>query len=230
MQLDSTERQQRLEREMSLRRDVYLPAIESVIRSQALLGQIGDPNADLRSIQKKMTEALATLAKVHLVAAEPTVRALMNFQKTQQPAYLELMQLRFPLMGIKNQAALEQKFMDRADAGQRALLELMRQHHLSGSTDQAAYQRLNQQVEMEKTLFTQHANNQAVLNQKLTAGTKEVGRKLTDAIAKIGPLIPEVLLNARTELGLPLDADFYRKMTAEQQAVAMEILKKVVGP
>src|SRR5580698_1466183 len=107
MQLTSDALQQDRERAMALRRDVYLPAAEAIARCQGALGQLTDVNADQKAVAHQLVVDLATFAKIHLVASEPTIIALMTYQKAFMPAYVELLELRAPMMN--RQREIEQQ-------------------------------------------------------------------------------------------------------------------------
>src|SRR6266704_5415453 len=98
MQLSYSARERDRDRGMALRRDVYLPALEAVARAHGALGQAANPAVDLTAVGTQMVADLATMAKVHLVASEATIRGLLAFQKALMPAYLELVTRRIPLV------------------------------------------------------------------------------------------------------------------------------------
>ena len=64
MQLAHDATQRDREREMALRRDVYLPAIEAIVRTQASLGLMTDPNTDQIALGHQLSTDQATIAKV----------------------------------------------------------------------------------------------------------------------------------------------------------------------
>jgi hypothetical protein len=99
-QLKHDAEQRDRDRAMTLRRDVYLPAIEAVVRSHAALGHAANLDSDIAASGKQLVTDLAEIAKVHLVASEATVKAIMAFTNALMPAYLELAALRIPLTVI----------------------------------------------------------------------------------------------------------------------------------
>jgi hypothetical protein len=71
-------RQRDREREMSLRTSVYLEAAEAVVRSQALIGSLANP--DLPEIQAMATyqQDVAALGKIQVVGTEETFVPLLR--------------------------------------------------------------------------------------------------------------------------------------------------------
>jgi hypothetical protein len=116
MQLQDNALQRDRDRAMALRRDVYLPAAEAIAHMQVTLGRLLDLDVDQTEIGRQMCADLSTLAKVHLVAKEPTVKALMAHQAVFMPGYLELTILRGTLLIHKAGIANHQKYIDGAEA------------------------------------------------------------------------------------------------------------------
>src|ERR1700730_19422557 len=108
MQLSHSTQEQDRDRAMALRRDVYLPALEAVARSHGALGQTANLDADMTAVSTQLVADLATIAKVHLVANEATVRGLLAFQKALMPAYFELTTRRIPLVVRREAIATEE--------------------------------------------------------------------------------------------------------------------------
>jgi hypothetical protein len=227
MQLDSSATQQRLEREMALKRDVYLPTVEAVARIQGALGRLVDVNESQTEIARQMAADLATVLKAHLVASQATVTAIMNFTKVVMPAFLELTFLRAPFVNRKQLIALTQGHMDSALADHKALVQLMKQRNISGSSDSAAMERLQTQARNELTMHNKHADEQRDLFDEQNAGLALLGAKLGEILEKTSALLPEVLLSARRDLELPLDDAEYHRLSAEQQQAARIVMQDV---
>jgi hypothetical protein len=171
-----------------------------------------------------MTADLATINKVQLIAGDATVQALMAYTNALMPAYIELLSLRLPLMNRKHAIGLEQMYMDAAMGEHRRLVQLMKEHNLSGNADRAALERLNSQCKSELEVFQTHANQQAALWQEQNANIFALGKTLAQLLGPIATTTPEALLAARRELDLPLDETAYRRLFAEQQQAARAIL------
>jgi hypothetical protein len=228
MQLNHDAAQKDRERAMALRRDVYLPATEALARLQGALGQLTNANADQEAIGKQIVTDTATLAKVHLVGSESTIMALMAFQKVFMPAYFELIELRGPLVNRKHAIDLEQTFMDAAIAENKQLVELMRDHNISGGGDAALMQRLKLQSDNVMSRHNTHKERQAALWQEQNVAQLNIADKLGEIMARVAPLIPSALLAARQDVDLPISETNYRRLNAEQQDAALNMLREVV--
>jgi uncharacterized membrane-anchored protein YhcB (DUF1043 family) len=216
-QLEHSANQRDRDRAMTLRRDVYLPAVEAVVRTAGALGQLIDLTADASALGTQLIADFATMAKVHLVASESTVRELLTFQKALTPAWIELLALRASLVARQQSIAVHGSLIDGTLAEKRHLVQLMRQHNLSGSTDQAAMDRLSAQFQNEEINFQTHFAAQATLMQAQAAEHLRIADRCAELSLQVAKTMPEALISARLELELPIDAAEYRGLVVEQQ-------------
>jgi hypothetical protein len=225
MQLAHAADQQKSQREMALRRDVYLPAVEAVARIQSSLSRLVDVKEDQTALGHSLVDNFSALLKAHLVANQPTVTALMNFQRAVMPTYVEMLRRRLPLLMRKQQVELTQQFMDSAIAEHGRLVQLMKQHNIAGSTDGAAMERLNVQAQRELEMHGKHLAKLNELNAQQMADLFALGEVLTNYLESSSSLLPEALLCARRDLELPIDEAEYRRLSAEQQSAAVAIMR-----
>jgi hypothetical protein len=228
MQLHDGAEQRDRERAMALRRDVYLPTIEAIVRAQGALGRLLDLNADVSEISRQMVTDQATIAKVHLVASEATVRGVLEYQAALMPAYLEFSAERMVLSIRKSAIDAQQSLMDRSTATKHNLIELMREQNLSGNPDRAAMERINRQFEIETQAYNGFTTKHKELNIKHMSELLRVAEKLKDASVAVAALMPAPLLTARQELDLPIDADVFRRLYQAQQDAALRAIQEFI--
>lgn len=218
MQLTADATTRERERTMALRRDVYLPATEAIIGAQHALGDVSNLNKDLSEIQKDINAAFVATSKIHLVADESTVRAVMAFFAALMPAYFELLRLRIPLSAQQHAAKVNQGVADRAHADLQRTNELMKQFNLSGQTDQDAWQRLVRQSKGEQEMMQQYNASANALRAENMLAAKAMAQRATQLALEVARKFPEAVLAARSELGLPIDPAGYRQLFAQQEA------------
>lgn len=224
MQLDHSAKQEDRKRSLDLRRDVYLPAAEAIAKAQNAIGRMMDLDEDVTTIRRDMTASLAGLGKIQLVASESTVTALMNFQATLVPTFLEVTWARMPLDNTKKLIALQQTYMDAALSEHKRVVQLMKEHAISGRQDQALMDRLNAQCDKELKLFKIHATKQGELRKQLASGLLNLYDRYAGFLRQTTDLIPEIVLAARLDLDQPINADAYRGRFKEQQDGAIRVL------
>ena len=119
-----------------------------------------------------------------------------------------------------------QKYIDRADAELQRIVQLMKQHNISGNTDRAAFDRLVAQSEIEQKTRKGHSDKQLALHKEMALGQIALAERMGVLAVKIANLIPDAIISCRQELGLPIDQAEYRKLYAEQQEAALEMMRE----
>ena len=104
-QLKHDAEQRALERQMCLRREVYLKAAEAAAATFGLMGQLGNPNVTDREIEARSADIASSLGKVSIVASDATVRAVTAFQTEFGKSTVLLMGRRIRV--IQRQAMLD---------------------------------------------------------------------------------------------------------------------------
>ena len=90
MQLNHDSAQRDRERQMALRRDVYLPAAESVTRLQALLGSLIDLRTPDENLSRESTTHIAVISKISVIGSIKTVAAVSALLNEFNSAFLDL--------------------------------------------------------------------------------------------------------------------------------------------
>jgi hypothetical protein len=216
------------ERQMALRRDVYLPAIESITHLQGMLGHLVGPDTDISSVLGQLQESLATISKVHLVSNIDTMRAVLTYVGEFVPALLDLVGARAELLAANGKAKSVRTFIDQASQQMAKHIEELKQMNLEGVPDAARWQRVNEQYQLEN-------NRRNQLNEQLVQAAREyefVQVKLSERMSahnlRLAALIPEALLAARAELELHIDGGEVRVLfKAQQEAVTAMMARNI---
>jgi len=121
---DATERAR--ERQMSIRRDVYLKAAEAISKAYTTL--MGLPQADLQSnTWKTDTNSISeSLMKVHVVGTDDTVTAISRFSSEFSKALLELCEKKMPLEHLKSRINSLSDLMSKSAQERDRNLEFMK--------------------------------------------------------------------------------------------------------
>jgi hypothetical protein len=90
------------EREMSLRKDIYLAAAEAISIGITTIGQFANMEIPHEKLTGAYVEKSPSIAKVHIIAGEETVKALAALLSELDGAYLTLLAKRLPLARQKN--------------------------------------------------------------------------------------------------------------------------------
>ena len=137
------------EREMELRKDIYLAAAEAA--SAGLIAVTRFANLD--TPDEKLTEDYLTkspsIIKVHIIANEETVRAVTNFTAELGVAFLRLFAKRLPLVLQKQQIEFLRAQVDISHKENSRTLELQKQYNIEGLADPRKWDVLQQNFKFE---------------------------------------------------------------------------------
>jgi heme exporter protein D len=101
--LDHEAEQRRLDRQIQLRREIYLEAADSAVKAQRILGVIARPDRGLQEIVGEFDTSLdiAGLSKVHLVGKLATIRAFQDLGLSLSEQMLDLIRARIEFENAK---------------------------------------------------------------------------------------------------------------------------------
>ncbi len=101
-QLEHDARERAREREMVMKRDVYLPAAVSVSKLQSLLAQVTNLNANDADLNRELIEHVAVIGQVQVVGTDLTVQAIIPLMAEYAAVVSDLAGKRAHLMVLKN--------------------------------------------------------------------------------------------------------------------------------
>lgn len=219
MQLRFNARQRERERQMQLRRDVYLEAAEGIAGSVEYLMQNSRIDAPLGSIPAPK-ERPGWLYKIHFVASTDTLIAFNDAGAATAAAALDVFGHRVAVAEVSDditvvRAATEriQQFQDEMRAEARAVdtsvpseRSLKRLEWIQQQLDES-WRQLEAETRKLDVLTQEHARRSKALVQRSMRLFGEVHKEVRRA-----------LLAARAELEMPLDADKFSAAAASLDA------------
>jgi hypothetical protein len=210
------------DRELSLRKDIYLSAAEAVSTGINTIGRF----ADLEIPYNKLTEAYIdkspAIAKVHLIARERTAEAVTNLVGELSAAYLRLAAKRYPVVAQKTQISFLQQQIDSFSRERDRMLELMKQHNFEGSTDQHRWKFLEDTFSFEQNRITEATQQQAALLADFAAKQIQLMKQCIEEVNRVSRLTAPVIASARAELEMPIDEGAFAELI-EQSIKKQEV-------
>ncbi|WP_162831537.1 hypothetical protein [Paraburkholderia caffeinilytica] len=222
-ELDHDATQRNREREMALRRDVFLPAVEAALTMQNSLGALVNLQLPVTGISEKYGTAHATFIKVAAIGTQDTVNACQALASALGRGFWELSLCRARLENFQSQLA----DLDRnttiheglRDAWIKVQLDLVTKAEKDNDAWQAARNHVTHHVnEIGKAM----AERNRIVDLRQSAHS-EMARIMLTQMETPGALFPPALFAMRREMQLPLDEtaflERYRKLREEQMAV-----------
>jgi hypothetical protein len=216
LQHDAAERAR--ERQMSLRREVYLKAAEAISKAYTIL--MGLPQADLQSTAWKadVNAISESLMKVHVVGTDDTVASITRFSSEFSKALIELSEKRLPLDQLKARIDTLSNLMNGSAQERDRYIAMMKEFNLMGLTDQRLWDTIQHNYEFENKRNQEYADEHAKILQQHGVLLMNLMKDGYQKVIEIGHVLVPALCAVRNEMDIPIDANRYRQLMEETRA------------
>lgn len=211
-QLQYEREEKKREREMALRKEVYMAAADAVSAGINCIPRLTNLEIPTDQITATYAQKVSAIARVYVIAQAETIQALSSFTGEFEAAFLKLAARRHALILEQN----EIKFLDEQLAGfekDRAhILELMKQHNIDGVRDQRRWDVLKGNFDFEHKRIIETQDRKSTMVQNLVPKEFDF---IKDAVAEAVDLkqsLISTLVAIRKELEIPLDENAYCKI------------------
>lgn len=224
-QLKHDANQRDREREMSLRREIYLPAAEAFHKSHNLLMRLADLNIPDKQLDDEFVKDVGVIGKIQVVGTNATVQAVYAFYGALGTAYAELFLKRFLLIKRKNQIELLQDSIDKSFKEQERYNALMNQMNLAGAIDKKTWDVINNAIEFERKQYDQFNTEQELLYKEQTKEHSIFLELVSQRYFEVSKLIPPAIFALRDEIELEIDRIEYMKTFNENIEKGKTVIK-----
>jgi hypothetical protein len=219
------------DRELALRKDVYLAAAEAVSAGFYSVARFADLSIPHGQLTQQYLEKAPAIAKVHVVAKEQTARAFLHFVGELSAAFLRLFTKRYPLIAQQQRLAMLQDHMNRFGAERDHIVQLMKQYNLDGVPDPRRWEVLQRNFDFERDRVDKVIKEHTALAAEHYANALEYMKECIAEMMKLANVLVPTIVAVRDELDLPIDEATYRQLVdesiAKQQTALDEFLKNV---
>lgn len=205
------------ERELSLRKEVYLAAAEAIsagINSLSRFSSLDIPND---KVTADYHEKSAAIARVYVIAQDNTLTAITKLTDEMSNAYLRLFAKRIPLSAKKGRIAVLQEQIDVFNNEGNRMLELMKQHNLSGEVDPRKWNVIQENFKFEQGRIDAASKEQAALIEELMLENLAFASECVSEMGALRRLLMPTLSAVRIELEMPIDPSRY--MSAIEESI-----------
>ncbi len=227
--LNNTTAQKKTEREMGLRRDVFLPAYDGATRALNAIAGLLESSKSREDLSADYAAGLAGLSKAMLVAEPATIAGVQRLAGALGLTWNECNANRIVLdqIGARFKAIERDRELE-IDLRQTAIKH-WQSVQVQPNVNIQAGERAIQAIQT-------HEQRIAGLNAQLVAVTLERDARYLEALkplvkrlAVIRPLFPPVLAALRREMDLPFDEQAFSTAQEKLTAEAMEIVEKRIA-
>jgi hypothetical protein len=215
LQLEHDRTLKNAERELALRKDIYLAAAEAISEGLRTMLRFPDLLISNRDLMIRYSDKAASIAKIHVVAREETVKTLSIFMSELEAAFLRLWVRRYPLMAQKEQIDILGRQADEFGETRNQMVELMRQHNIDGSNDPRRMKVLQGNFEFEQKRVDKAIEDQQALGKDLAMKGIGYFGEAYGEYKKVMKLLAPVVIAVRTELELPISRALVEKLYEE---------------
>jgi len=214
------------EREMSLRKDVYLAGAEAVYAGLLAVNRFANLETPHEKVIEGYLDKAPSLAKVHIIAKEETVKALVAFSAALDTLFVRLFARRGPLVSEKQKIDALVTQADITDKENSRTLELIKQYNLEGLTDQNRRDWLQRNFDFEQKQSKAARQEAASLAVTLYLKQLQLMEDCTDEKNKLVRLLIPVVFSIRKELELSIDEVEYRRVLDAAASEQLKIFKE----
>lgn len=206
------------EREMALRREVFLSAAEAISAGMSSIGRFANFDIPNDQVTEPYVEKAPAISKIHVIANTETILPLAQFTSRLGALYLELFARRYELMSEKNSIALIDDHIAQFGKERDRILEMIKQHNIEGIVDERRWQVLQNNFDFEQKRVDDGLARRAQLVAALQPKHLEFMRQCLSHTEQLGGMLIPVLTAVRRELELPLDEAAYRQAMVESHS------------
>lgn len=229
-QFDHERESKTKDREMALRKEVFLSAAEAVAAGMSSIGRFANFDIPNDQVIQPYIEKVPAISKVHVIARTETILLLIQFTSRLGTLYLELFARRHELMDEGNAIARVDNQVAQFGKERDRILEMIKQHNIEGVVDQRRWTVLQDNFKFEQKRINDGLAHRAQLAAALQPKHLEFMRQCLSQTEQLGGMLIPILTAIRRELELPIDESAYRQaMVAsyaqQQQAIDVFIRK-----
>lgn len=221
--------QKKWDREMTLRRDVFLEAAAEMTRAVGYIAKFGDLDLPFREHQTIAEDFGTSMAKVHMIAKMETITKAVDASNVFATLNLELSQLRFSLQLDQKNLGFMQKSIEDDIAQQQNIvtrigqLQTLDSNHSDVSALATAFQELESRIQQTRQRYSE-------LRNKVIIGQLDLSSIVFKRTMSFSEKLIEVNVAFRKELDFDLkkDEETYRNIVHQSQQQAIVEIEKYI--
>ena len=213
------------ERDMALRREVYLKSAEALAHAQEYLAAFARDDLAADQHEALIRGIGGDLNKVHIVGSLATVQAIVEANEFFVRSVADLGVEQLPVKRVKEEIRAEELLIEAAGGRRDEALARMREMDRAQATESAFWNVQNQILAEAQAAIEDAVERLRELRETLLANEAQLLRDAAHAGIAFGALVVRANVAIRRELELPLDTEAYVGLMERSQ----EALTRHVG-
>ncbi len=224
-QLEHDRTKSRVDREMDLRKQVYLDATEAVDVGIGMIQRYANIRVNQEDLSKEYSAKVSAISKVHLIAQDETLKAVLKFTRELNASIIKLAFHRQPLVDTYTRINMLGEQINMFSKERNRMVELMKQLSFEGNKDQHRWKFIQDALEFEQKMIVDTTEQQKKLSEKLKIDWANFVAECYAISVQIRELVIPAVKAVREELELPFDYEHY-KLTMEESIHSQDKLLK----
>lgn len=224
---DAAERNK--EREIAVRREVYLEAAKEVVKAHQYLSTL--PSKDLSSVdtQTELSELFGRVSQVNIVGQKETVEAVSLWSTGFTKLLFGLMQHVVPIQITRNEIErLNQVVDDNLSKSNEYLAQLV-QRNIERDLDEPTWRVINKNIEFYRQEFERASKERELAWGKYNSGLQGYHIECVKAAMSLAEMLVPVVLSIRSELGFEIDRNWYQQHVSKQNAEIQGLFEGLIA-
>lgn len=203
-----------IEREMALRKEIFLQAAEAIYAAIQDMYRFGNLQLGSDEVTKSYMEKSPAIAKVHIVAGTPTLEALMAISGALNTAFYKLWARRHAVLKVREGVVEIDAAINEARREQDNYLSLMKQFNLNVEVDRRKWEVLDSSFKREMERIEKLRTARAPLAQRFGEEHERLIQESSEVATEVAKFISPLIKAIREELQIPFDFDVYEALQA----------------
>lgn len=219
-QLRVEDDRKKADREIELRKEIYLEVADAIHSYQSAIGKLMDLEMDINSIMKEFSSKRCAFARANLVAGARLLSSIYEFHLESSSRIIEISFMRLGVINLKNQLETINKEKEKLVIERDNALASIRKNTLSGEMDDKKMNGVAQLFSLTDGHINNLTQSEIEPNKQLQTSLLEFLAKCRNANSKMSQLVPRLVAEIRAELGLEIDFAEFEKLflaAAERQ-------------
>lgn len=227
-QFDHERTVKNIDREMTLRKEIFLAAAEVVAEAVNSLMRMSDLQIPNQKVSERYIEKSPALAKIHAVAKVATAKAFIDFATAYSGANLRLFARRAPLIWEGQSLQWISADIDATGKERDRWLEHMKQFNLEGGGDRRRWDVISGNFEFNSKRVEEKIQERIALQRGLNERHMTFSAACMDEVQALGAALLPIIVEVRRELEIPLDAEAYAQIVASGQRAQRKMFQDFI--
>jgi len=199
------------ERDLNLRRDVYMDAMEALSAGITAVSRFSDLHETPESLMQSYSDLSPKVSRVMIIGENETIKELANFSIELNGAFLRLSAKREKFNAIHQQSQVLESRLESAQKELERSTALLIKPMETANPEIVSQKSQEKCDTIEKQITALKAKEEEVGNQ-LIQMIKDLVQTSMSEVAELNHRLVPLISLVRSELGLPFDEDYYAQI------------------